>query len=238
MSDKSAGLEVSNLGVRYGAVVAVENVSFEVVPGQCVGIVGANGAGKTSLLRGIGGLTKASAETRLRFRGQDIEKWTAVNRAKAGLGHVLEHRHIFPALSVHENLDIVPRKPGVDGAAQFDRVLALFPELHASMRKPAGALSGGQQQFLAFGRALMAEPSILLLDEPTTGLAPILVQRIAEVVLALVKEGKGILIVEQALSVVEVTASVVHILSHGKFFATIDPARVSLAEAAHKAYFL
>lgn len=238
MSDRSGGLEVSNLSVRYGAVVAVANVSFEVAAGQCVGIVGANGAGKTSLLRGIGGLTKAGAETRVRFHGENIEKWTAVNRARAGLGHVLEHRHIFPALSVYENLDIVPRKLGVNGAAQLDRVLALFPELHASMHKPAGALSGGQQQFLAFGRALMAEPSILLLDEPTTGLAPILVQRIADVVLALVKEGKGILIVEQALGVVETAASVVHILSHGKVFATVDPARVSLAEAAHKAYFL
>jgi ABC-type branched-subunit amino acid transport system ATPase component len=237
MTINASGLVVRQLSVSFGAVKAVEDISLQIRPGQCVGIIGANGAGKTSLLRGISGLSRAAGKSQVQLHGVVIDRWSAVSRARAGLGHVLEHRHIFPALSVRDNLDIVPRKGNSSSQTQFERVLDMFPELLPNIDRPAGALSGGQQQFLAFGRALMAEPTILLLDEPTTGLAPMLVRRIGEAVNRLVAEGIGILIVEQALSVIEMTSSLVHVLSHGRFVASVDPRTESLTQAAHKAYF-
>jgi branched-chain amino acid transport system ATP-binding protein len=231
------GLEVRGLSVSYGAVRAVEDISLTVLPSQCVGIIGANGAGKTSILRGISGLCKAADQTKILLHGVSMDRLSAVARARSGLGHVLEHRHIFPALSVRDNLEIVPRRRGLLLDTQLRKVLDIFPELIENMDRPAGALSGGQQQFLAFGRALMAEPSILLLDEPTTGLAPKLVRRIGEVVNRMIRTGVGILIVEQALNVIEMTCSTVHVLSHGRVVATADPKQESLRDLAQASYF-
>jgi len=229
-------LQVEHLSVSYGAVAAVQDISIAVRKGECIAVIGANGAGKTSLLRGIGGLERCSSATRVKLGSTPLHGLAADKRARAGLGHVLEHRHVFPGLSVRENLEIVPRRGNAPVDAMLNRVLDLFPELRSNLDRRAGALSGGQQQFLAFGRAMMAEPGVLLLDEPTTGLAPILVQRIIESIQVLVREGTAVLLVEQALKVVEATAAEVSILSHGRIVDILKPGERSLADAAHAAY--
>jgi branched-chain amino acid transport system ATP-binding protein len=191
-------LRVSELAVRYGGVCAVRSVSFTVAPGQSVGLIGANGAGKTSTLRALMGLVPRAAGS-VRFGDRDLAKVPARDMVRLGIGYVPEGRHVFPGLSVEKNLLLGAYARRWDSAAKdtLASVYDLFPVLAEMRGRLAGALSGGQQQMLAIGRALMARPVLLLLDEPSMGLSPKLVETIGETLRRLRDEGLSLLLVEQ-----------------------------------------
>ncbi|GAA5092032.1 urea ABC transporter ATP-binding subunit UrtE [Microbacterium yannicii] len=224
-------LVVQNLTVRYGAVVAAEGVSFTVKPGECVVLLGANGAGKTSTLHGIGGLTPSVGTVRL----GDVElgHLSASRRARAGLGHVLEGRHVFPDMTVAENLDVArPRS----GAKPPVRPLELLPELKEHLNRAAGRLSGGQQQMLAIARAVAGAPQAIMLDEPTNGLAPKLVARTTEIIATLRDLGYAVLVVEQRLEVAQNLAADVLVLRHGHIVHEVNGTDPELPDLLHAAY--
>ena len=190
-------LSVENLRSGYGRIEALHGVSIEVAEGEIVALVGANGAGKTTLLRAISGVQPISGG-RIRFRGRPIEKLPAHARVALGIAQVPEGRQVFAPLSVEDNLRLGGwTRPAAEFDAALASVLALFPMLADKRRAPAGALSGGQQQMLAVGRALMAKPRLLLLDEPSMGLAPILVDQILDAVAGFKQAGLTVLLVEQ-----------------------------------------
>jgi len=187
-------LEVTALGSRYGRIPALAGVDLRVGRGELVALVGANGAGKTTLLRTISGVQPASSGA-IRFDGQDLARRSARQRVQLGIVQVPEGRQVFGPLSVEDNLLLGAFARG--SRAGLEPVLALFPALQAKRRQPAGTLSGGQQQMLAIGRALMAEPELLLLDEPSMGLAPRLVAEIFAQIAELKQRGTTILLVDQ-----------------------------------------
>jgi ABC-type branched-subunit amino acid transport system ATPase component len=233
------GLTVENLTVAYGGVVAVTDVSLTVPSGTCVGILGANGAGKSTLLRGISGLQKAASGATVRLGEVEMQSMKPSVRARKGIGHVLEGRHVFPNLTVLENLEVAASAQGRSrkmDSPHMARVMTVLPELDELMSRPAGSLSGGQQQFLAVARAMVAEPSIVLLDEPTVGLAPRLVARIEQIIRDLTKSGVGVLLVEQRIDVVTATATQVHLLVHGRIAETVEASDPDLSRKAHEAY--
>jgi branched-chain amino acid transport system ATP-binding protein len=228
-------LRVENLTVRYGRVPAISDVSICLEQG-CHGIIGANGAGKTSLLRGISGLAETSA-SRIWIGNQRIDRETQARRACLGLGHVLEHRHLFPNLTVRANLQLGSRASRQrSGQFNLTSVCDLFPALSQYLSLPAAQLSGGQQQMVAIGRALMGNPSVLLLDEPTVGLAPIFIEDVLRSVSSIVSTGTAVLLVEQRLDIVVKLASTVYILVHGKVQEVTDAKNPALEEMAHAAY--
>ncbi len=187
-------LEVQGLDSRYGRVPALTDVSLEVRPGELVAIVGANGAGKTTLMRSISGVQPATARS-LRFDGQDIARASARKRVQMGIVQVPEGRQLFPALSVEDNLLLGTFARGT--RARLDEICAMFPILVQKRNDPAGTLSGGQQQMLALGRALMTQPKLLLLDEPSMGLAPRLVAEVFQHVATLKAAGTTIVLADQ-----------------------------------------
>jgi branched-chain amino acid transport system ATP-binding protein len=187
-------LDVAGLGSRYGRIQALAGVNLCVGRGELVALVGANGAGKTTLLRTLSGVQPATAG-QIRFEGQDVVRLTPRQRVQLGIVQVPEGRQIFDPLSVEDNLRLGAFARGEQGA--LETVLAMFPALQQKRRQLAGTLSGGQQQMLAIGRALMAQPKLLLLDEPSMGLAPRLVAEIFERVRALRAQGTTILLVDQ-----------------------------------------
>lgn len=191
-------LIVRDLTVRYGGVHAVRELSFTVAPGESVGIIGSNGAGKTSALKAIMGHVGRTA-TEMTYGDRDLRRTPARNRVRIGIGYVPEGRHVFAGLSVEKNL-LLGAYASRDKSAIADRleqVHSLFPELRDMRHRLAGALSGGQQQMLAIGRALVSSPSLILLDEPSMGLSPKLVDDVASV-LALLREAQiSMLLVEQ-----------------------------------------
>jgi branched-chain amino acid transport system ATP-binding protein len=194
----TADLVVSNLSVHYGGVRAVNSVSFTVAAGECVGIIGANGAGKTSTLKALMGLVPRRAES-IRFGDHDLTKIKARDIVRHGIGYVPEGRHVFPGLTVEKNLLLGaytrPWKAAV--RSTMDEVFELFPMLAEMRNRLAGALSGGQQQMLAVGRALMSNPTLILLDEPSMGLSPKLIDDILAVLHRLRAAGHALLLVEQ-----------------------------------------
>jgi branched-chain amino acid transport system ATP-binding protein len=190
-------LEVEDIRTHYGSIEALKGVSLTVEEGEVVTLIGSNGAGKSTTLRSISGLTPASAG-RVRFGGQDITRVPAHEIVSYGIALAPEGRHCFPRMSVRENLDLgAYHRRGPEIAADLDRVFSLFPRLHEREKQKAGTMSGGEQQMLAIGRALMARPKLLMLDEPSMGIAPILVQRIYETIGEINKAGVTILLVEQ-----------------------------------------
>jgi branched-chain amino acid transport system ATP-binding protein len=187
-------LEVHALGSRYGRIPALHGVDLRIEAGELVALVGANGAGKTTLLRTISGVQPASGGT-LRFEGVDVMRATPRERVRRGIVQVPEGRQVFAPLSVEDNLRLGAFARG--SVATLDSVWAMFPVLRDKRTQPAGMLSGGQQQMLAIGRALMADPRLLLLDEPSMGLAPRLVAEIYGHVAALKARGTTVLLVDQ-----------------------------------------
>jgi branched-chain amino acid transport system ATP-binding protein len=194
----AALLEVVGLDVSYGEVHAVRGVSFSVPRRGGVGIIGANGAGKTSTLRALLRLIPARAE-RMEFAGRPLATVKPHRIVELGIGYVPEGRHVFPGLSVRKNLLLGAYRHKWDDAVQarLERIHQLFPVLREFDQRLAGALSGGQQQMLAIGRALMSDPTLLVLDEPSMGLAPVVVDEIVEALLELRRGDMGILLVEQ-----------------------------------------
>jgi branched-chain amino acid transport system ATP-binding protein len=191
-------LEVSDIRARYGAIEALKGVSLTVEEGEVVTLIGSNGAGKSTTLRSISGLTPASAG-RVSFDGEDITRVPAHEIVVRGIALSPEGRHCFSRMTVRENLELGAhrRAKGPEVSRDLDRVFSLFPRLQERERQKAGTMSGGEQQMLAIGRALMARPKLLMLDEPSMGIAPILVARIYETIGEINKSGVAILLVEQ-----------------------------------------
>ncbi len=191
---------LSLLGIEtyYGRIQALRGVTLDVNEGEVVALIGANGAGKTTTLRTISGLLKPARGT-VHFRGQDLAPFSADAIVRMGVVHSPEGRRIFPRMSVRENLELgaFTRTNGAEIRRDLDGVLALFPRLNERMTQRGGTLSGGEQQMLAIARALMAEPKVLLLDEPSMGLSPILVDTIFSVIRDINKRGVTILLIEQ-----------------------------------------
>ena len=202
-------LEVSELGVRYGAVRAAHDISLRAGKGELIAVLGANGAGKSSTLKCIAGALKASAGT-LRLDGQDVTSAKPEQMVRLGVAMVPETRDVFPDLTVSENLTLgsyIHRRNRADVESTRERMLGLFPRLRERARQAAGTLSGGEQQMLVIARALMSRPKLLLLDEPSLGLAPVVVDTIFEMIAELKRSGLTIVLVEQnaakALSVAD-----------------------------------
>lgn len=193
----SALLHVENLEVFYGAIHALKGVSFQVRAGEVVSLIGANGAGKTTTLRALSGLVGAKGA--INFKGKDLIQIPTYQRVSLGIAQSPEGRGVFPQMSVRENLEMgaYSRKDKAQVLKDFDMCLDLFPRLKERLWQMAGTLSGGEQQMLAISRALMCKPELLLLDEPSLGLAPIIVAQIFEIVKKLNQEGMTILLVEQ-----------------------------------------
>ncbi len=190
-------LSVYNINVWYGAIHAIKNVSFDVEDGEIVALIGANGAGKSTTLKTLSGLLRSRSGS-IEFMGEDIMHTPAEKIVSKGLVHVPEGRRIFQQMTVEENLDMGAYSQPKDTIADnLARVYEQFPRLAERRRQVAGTLSGGEQQMLAMGRGLMANPKLLMLDEPSMGLAPILVEQIFEIIQSLHETGTTILLVEQ-----------------------------------------
>jgi branched-chain amino acid transport system ATP-binding protein len=191
-----AMLKVDHVDVRYGAVPAIRDLSLTVDKGEIVTLLGANGAGKTTTLRMISGLHRPYAGT-VELEGRDITTAAAHNLVDLGLSHIPEGRRIFATMSVLENLEMGAYRRKGSYSDEFDHIFTLFPVLGERRKQLGGTLSGGEQQMLAIGRALMAKPRLLLLDEPSLGLAPKIIQSIFEIIVQIRSEGVTILLVEQ-----------------------------------------
>ena len=189
-------LEVVDLEVRYGAIRAIKGITFHVGEGEIVALLGANGAGKTTTQKTISGMLRPSAG-RISFLGQRIDGVPAHELIRLGICHVPEGRHVFPRMTVAENLEMGAFRFKKIDQADLDRVLELFPRLQERYRQTSGTLSGGEQQMLAIGRALMGKPRLLLLDEPSMGLAPMVVAQIFTIVREINESGVTVLLVEQ-----------------------------------------
>ena len=232
-------LEVTGLEVRYGNVTAVKGISLEVAEGEVVAIIGPNGAGKTSTLRAITGLVP-SAAGRVVFRGTDVSRWKAHRIVTLGLGHAPEGRRLFPQMTVMENLRMGAYRRRVP--AEIGRTLAqveeLFPRLAERRAQLAGTLSGGEQQMLAIGRALMAEPRLLVLDEPSFGLAPMIVREIGRIVRTINRDrGVSVLLVEQNARMALGIAARAYVMETGRV--ALSGPSATLAESPHvKAAYL
>lgn len=209
-------LTVSDINVYYGAIHAIKNVSFEVNEGEVVALIGANGAGKSTTLKTMSGLLRSQTGT-IEFLGQNIMHMPADKLVAAGLAHVPEGRRVFAQMSVEENLEMGAfTRPNSEIAPGLERVYAHFPRLKERRRQVAGTLSGGEQQMLAMGRALMSSPKLLMLDEPSMGLAPILIEQIFDIVRELHAAGTTILLVEQNAQMAFSIASRAYVMETGK----------------------
>lgn len=190
-------LEVCDLHVYYGAIHALKGISFEVEAGEVATLIGANGAGKSTALRTISGLLRPRSGS-IRLDGQLLNSLPAERRVRMGLCQAPEGRRVFSGMTVHENLEMgAYTRRDREVRHDLERVLETFPRLRERMRQPAGTLSGGEQQMLAIGRALMGRPRVLLLDEPSLGLAPFLVQEIFRIIREINEQGTTVLLVEQ-----------------------------------------
>jgi branched-chain amino acid transport system ATP-binding protein len=207
-------LEASGLEAGYLGENVVEGVDLRVAAGEAVAVIGSNGAGKTTLFRAICGMLPVSAG-RVRFDGRDITGRPAHRVARAGLAYVPAERHLFPGMSVRENL-LLGAYPGRPDPSLFGLVFDLFPRLKERPRQPAGSLSGGEQQMLAVGRALMSRPRLLMLDEPTTGLAPKLARSAYQALQALKETGVTLLVAEQQVPLAPSLADRGYVLENGR----------------------
>ena len=229
-------LQVSDLSVSYGSINAVKGVSFQVNPGEVVTLIGANGAGKSTILNTISGLLHPKSGSIL-FQGKDLHGIPADKILCLGLAQVLEGRHVFLQMTVEENLEMgaytQPKSTIAPGIAD---VYQRFPRLKERRRQIAGTLSGGEQQMLAMGRALMSKPTLLMLDEPSMGLAPILVEQIFGIIRELHAAGTTILLVEQNAQAALSVADRAYVLETGSIALSGTGAELMASDAVRKAY--
>jgi branched-chain amino acid transport system ATP-binding protein len=230
-------LEVEGLVARYGRITALEDVSLTVGEGEIVTLIGANGAGKTTTLRSISGLVRPAAGT-IRFAGRDITRLAPNEIVRAGIGHSPEGRRIFPRMTVRENLELgaYTRRAKPEIAEDLDRVLTIFPRLKERYEQKGGTMSGGEQQMLAIARALMSRPRLLLLDEPSLGLSPKLVQTIFEVIRDISARGTTILLIEQNARQALAVAARGYVLEVGRIAHSGPAAELAASEAVRAAY--
>ena len=215
-------LEVEGVHTYYGESHVLQGISLRVDPGEVLAILGRNGMGKTTLIRTIVGFTPPR-EGRVLYEGTDITRLPPFRMVALGMALVPQGRRVFPSLSVRENLDVARRG---EGRWSLEQVYALFPRLRERAGNRANKLSGGEQQMLAIGRALMSNPDLLLMDEPTEGLAPLLVREVGRVITELKRSGLSILLVEQNLALALSVADRVHVLSRGQIVHTGTPAEL------------
>ena len=225
-------LELADVHTYYGDSHVLQGLTLGVGPSEVVTILGRNGMGKTTLIRSIIGFTPPR-RGRVAFKGEDVTRWPPFRMVERGMALVPQGRRVFPSLSVRENLDVARRGRGRWTLA---RVLELFPRLGERAGSRAGKLSGGEQQMLAIGRALMTNPDLLLMDEPTEGLAPLLVREVGRVLGELKREGLSILLVEQNLPLALGVADRVHILSRGQIVHSGHPAELLSNEDVKSRY--
>ena len=229
-------LKVENINVHYGVIHAIKDVSFEVNDGEIVALIGANGAGKTSVMHALSGLVKTSSGA-IMFDDHDVAKMHAHKIVSYGLAQVPEGRRIFAQLSVQDNLEMgAYLRTDHKIEADLERVYQLFPRLKERKTQLAGTLSGGEQQMLAMGRALMSKPKLLLLDEPSMGLAPILVQQIFDIIKDINKTGTTILLIEQNARMALSIADRGYVMETGKIVLSGTGEELSQSEEVKKAY--
>ena len=238
-TEQAAGpvLEIDDIHLYYGAIHALKGVSLTVNQGEIVTLIGANGAGKSSTLRAINGINRPR-DGRIRFQGEDITSRSAHRIVKSGIAQSPEGRRLFPRMSVTENLEMgaFQRTDKENFAEDMERVFELFPRLKERRTQKAGTMSGGEQQMCAIGRALMARPKLLLLDEPSMGLAPIFVERIFETVVEVNKQGTPVLLVEQnALMALDV-AKRGYVMETGRIALEGPAAELKTNEQVRKTY--
>ena len=229
-------LEVRDLRTRYGSIEALKGISLTVDEGEVVTLIGSNGAGKTTTLRSISGLTPASAGT-ITFAGEEITRVPADEIVGRGIALAPEGRHVFPRMTALENLELGAhhrRGPGI--AEDFNRVYELFPLLKERQQQKAGTMSGGEQQMLAIGRALMARPKLLMLDEPSLGIAPLVVQRIYATIGEINSTGVAILLVEQNANYALDAAARGYVLETGRIALADDSASLRNDPEVQRAY--
>ena len=230
-------LKVDDLSVHYGVIQAVKNVSFEVNEGEVVSLIGANGAGKTSILRTISGLVRPSGG-KIEFLGQEIHKAPARKIVASGLSQVPEGRHVFSGLTVMENLEMGAflHKDRDENQKNLKKVFDRFPRLEERKNQDAATLSGGEQQMLAMGRALMSKPKLLLLDEPSMGLAPIFIQEIFDIIQDIQKQGTTVLLIEQNAKKALSIADRGYVLETGKIVLSGTGQELLESDEVRKAY--
>lgn len=230
-------LEVKDLYVNYGAVEAIKGISFQVNPGEIVTLIGANGAGKTTTLHTISGLTKAKSGS-ITYNGKDLLKTEPSKIITLGIAHVPEGRHVFPEMSVEDNLMmgayISKNKDEIQAVARD--VYEKFPRLHERRKQLAGTLSGGEQQMLAVGRALMSKPSIILMDEPSMGLSPLLVKEVFAIIKEIHEAGITVLLNEQNAKMALSIADRAYVLETGTISISGDAQELLRDERVKKAY--
>jgi branched-chain amino acid transport system ATP-binding protein len=230
-------LAVENLDLFYGDAQALEGVSLEVAEGEIVAIVGANGAGKSSLIRTIAGMERARAG-RIVFKGRDVTRLESHAICNLGIGQVAEGRQVFPSLTVEENLQmgaLLPRARGGARTAQ-DQVYAMFPKLAERRTQLAGTLSGGEQQMLSIGRCLMGRPELVMFDEPSLGLAPVVVQEVLRAIRELNRGGLTVLLVEQNVAVSLKLAKHAYVLENGRVVMSGEGERLLHDDRVRQAY--
>lgn len=230
-------LEIKNLQVYYGVIHAIKDVSFEVNEGEVIALIGANGAGKTTILQTITGLIPAKSGEVL-YEGVDLQKIPPHKIVSLGIAHVPEGRHVFSQLTVYENLlmGAYTRTDKDEIQKSLDSVYKRFPRLQERKNQLAGTLSGGEQQMLAMGRALMSQPKIILMDEPSMGLSPILVEEIFDIIKSISKSGTTVLLVEQNAKKALAIANRAYVLETGKIVLHDDAQKLMNDESVKKAY--
>ena len=230
-------LKIDNIDVYYGAIHALKGISLEVKEGEIVTLIGANGAGKSTTLRTISGLLKPKTGS-ITFLGQDIAGVRAHEIVKKGISQVPEGRRVFAEMTVMENLDLgaFVRKDKAGIQQDLKHVFELFPRLEERKNQSAGTLSGGEQQMLAMGRALMSRPKLLLLDEPSMGLAPLLIKEIFNIIVDINKSGTTVLLVEQNANMAHSIANRAYVLETGRITLSGSAKELSASEDVRKAY--
>ncbi|MFN2460897.1 MAG: ABC transporter ATP-binding protein [Candidatus Velthaea sp.] len=230
-------LEVEGLVARYGRITALDGVSLTVDEGEIVALIGANGAGKSTLLRAVSGLLRPAAG-RIQFDGRDITNVSPDAIVKLGIGHSPEGRRVFPRMTVRENIELgaFTRSSKREIAEDTERILTTFPRLKERLDQKAGTMSGGEQQMLAIGRALMSRPSLLLLDEPSLGLSPLLVQTIFSVITEINARGTTIFLIEQNARQALQIAARGYVLEVGKLVHDDTSANLLASAAVQAAY--
>ena len=228
-------LKVQDINVYYGAIHAIKGVSFEVGEGEIVTLIGANGAGKTTTLQTVSGLLRSKTGS-IEFLGQNIGHVPAHKIVEMGLAQVPEGRRIFLQMTVQENLDMGAFTAPAGAAAAMERVFEQFPRLKERRRQIAGTLSGGEQQMLAMGRALMSAPKLMMLDEPSMGLAPILVEQIFDIIRTLHQSGTTILLVEQNAQMALSVADRAYVMETGVITLSGTGKELAASEDVKKAY--
>ena len=230
-------LKVENLSISYGAIEAVKDISFEVNEGEVVTLIGANGAGKTSTLRAISGLEKVTSG-KIIYKEQEIQKFPARKIVAEGLSQVPEGRHVFPGMTVLENLEMGAflSTDKDKNLLNLKKVFSRFPRLEERKNQDAATLSGGEQQMLAMGRALMSTPKLLLLDEPSMGLAPIFIQEIFDIIQDIQRQGTTVLLIEQNANKALSIADRGYVLETGKIVLSGTGQELLASDEVRKAY--